>query len=238
MKTPFRKRFFSVNTMWFNISITGLMLMAAFWFASCKTGDQTSLNLTFVVSVDPASGINHDKIIVPWDDIVTKTHSVNIASVRVKDLNNDQILVPEFYDTNDDKQPDYMVFAGNLLAREPMRPFEIITTEKNEGLVELKEENIMVDESVKIIFLTPASEYLINNNIKEKWAEAISKTIMESYPDPANLEIFAPGQWTYTNGFFTNALSALYEYTGNESYFKYVQNWLDLFILDNGQINP
>lgn len=238
MKVPFTRHCNKTKGRRFDCGIISVIIIAVLGIVSCSTGETKSLKLPLVVSIDPGSGVNHNEIVLPWDTILAKTGPVDIDKIRIMDLNNDQELIPAFYDTNEDQHPDYLVLPTRIISEEPMRPFEVITVEKNTNPVKLNASTIDHDESVKITFLTPSSEYLAKNNLDGKWAVTIARTVMETYPDPAKLEIFSPGEWTYTNGFFTNALSNLYEYTGEESYINYVQNWIDLFLLDDGQINP
>jgi unsaturated rhamnogalacturonyl hydrolase len=238
MNLNFTKHLITSKVPGVNFRISVILLVAALMTASCVTGETENTKLPFVVSINPESGINHDQIILPWEDVVARTGQLDISKVRIKDLNNGQLLIPVFYDSNKDQNPDYLVFKTRFLAQEPMRPFEIITIDKNKDSVEVNNNQIEKDVSLQITYLTSSSDYLLENNLNGKWAETIAKSILETYPNPAKLEIFAPGEWSYTNGFFTNGLSCLYSYTEDEQYINYVQNWLDLFLLDDGHIKP
>jgi unsaturated rhamnogalacturonyl hydrolase len=70
--------------------------------------------------------------------------------------------------------------------------------------------------------------------LQTSWAEKIADAVMATYPEPKDLHEYHPGRWVYQNGIFINALFQLWQKIKRQEYFKYIVDWVDIFINENG----
>ena len=218
--------------------IIGFLLVIVFLLPSCTDDETEDRKLTFVVTVDPEARENQDQIVLSWNKIADRNGQLDISKIYVKDLNNDELITPVFYDADHDQVPEYLLFNTRIHNADPLRPFELVTVNKKKHTIDFLKDSIRDVSPHKVTYLTPAPEFLLENDLNGKWAETIAESFMKTYPDPAKLEIFAPGAWTYTNGFFTNGLAYLYSFTKKQQYIEFAQRWLDYFLFEDGRINP
>lgn len=69
------------------------------------------------------------------------------------------------------------------------------------------------------------------------WAGTLANSVLATYPDPRDLHNHHPGEWCYQNGFFMNALFALWQRTRQQKYWQYLLNWVTVFMNDDGVID-
>ena len=81
-------------------------------------------------------------------------------------------------------------------------------------------------------------EYILRSGPIRSWGEIVADSVLATYPDPKDLHNHHPGEWVYQNGFFVNALFALWQKTGKQTYWQYLVNWVDLFINQEGEFDP
>ncbi|GAK53583.1 hypothetical protein U14_04849 [Candidatus Moduliflexus flocculans] len=74
--------------------------------------------------------------------------------------------------------------------------------------------------------------------LKKTWAEIVADSVLATYPHPKDLHVYHPEKWVYQNGFFINALFALWQKTRRQAYFDYIVRWVDLFVAEDGQFKP
>lgn len=65
------------------------------------------------------------------------------------------------------------------------------------------------------------------------WPIRIANSLYVQYPTPAKLS-----GWNYTEGMMMDALYSIATQTVREQDFTYIQQWLDRFVSDSGQIDP
>jgi rhamnogalacturonyl hydrolase YesR/polygalacturonase len=75
------------------------------------------------------------------------------------------------------------------------------------------------------------------HTIVHSWAGKVADSILTTYPNPKTLHNHHPGEWCYQNGFFVNALFALWQKTKCQDYWQYLMNWVDVFVTDDGVID-
>ena len=90
---------------------------------------------------------------------------------------------------------------------------------------------------IQITFLNFNSDYRKKNPPTESWARTIARTIMKTYPDPTDMDVYGKG-WTYTNGFFLHGLYRLAQKEKNPEYSAYIKQWLDHYIDESGRLIP
>jgi unsaturated rhamnogalacturonyl hydrolase len=66
------------------------------------------------------------------------------------------------------------------------------------------------------------------------WAGTLANSVLATYPDPRDLHSHHPGEWCYQNGFFMNALFALWQRARQQNYWQYILNWVDVFVNNEG----
>ncbi len=227
---------FRIQCKYLQALFLGLLLS----FGSCQ---DTVRNLgepaVFVVRFDPEnSEDNNVAVRLNWKEVIKQYGERKYTHVKIRDLNNESVYTPEFYDSDADSEPDFMVFHIRIDAEEPLRPFEIIVENDNDqDPIANNRDNIPQNPAVSVTFLRPASNTAGVGELNDKFSVVLAESIIKTYPDPSDLDIFAPGEWTYTNGFFNNALCELTMQTGDPKYRQYAQNWLDLFITENNKID-
>ncbi|NLP10538.1 glycoside hydrolase family 88 protein [bacterium] len=90
-----------------------------------------------------------------------------------------------------------------------------------------------VQTPIQITYLTSAS--LRQKPKAESWAHIVARSIIQTYPNPADLDVYGKG-WTYTNGFFLHGLYRLQQKEPNQEYLRYIQKWLDRYIDHDGRL--
>jgi len=207
--------------------------------SSCKPGSDNEKRLPFVLKVSVNDSSDQGYFILNWKMAEQRLGSVILehADIMIKDLNNDEILIPDVIDTDNDHSPDYLRVRTLLSNEEPLRPFELIVREIPKSRLLLKHDSVPASNEVSIEFLNKSDTRTLTSYYENSWAKAISETVLTTYTDPAHLEIFAPTEWTYSNGFFLNGLCYFDEITGEEKYLDYVRQWMDLFVRDDGSMD-
>lgn len=90
---------------------------------------------------------------------------------------------------------------------------------------------------VHIAFLTSSTAYQQRHGRIDNWPDVVARSIMRQYPDPADLDVYGTG-WTYTNGFFLDALFQLGRKTGQVEYLNYAKKWVDGLVDSQGRLLP
>ncbi len=216
---------------------TALLLLLAIIYA-CNGNRENIQTLPFTVSVSVQDSVTYNHFFINCEQVKEYLGEVDFINsmLRIRDLNNDNILYPKLFDTNKDRKPDLIRVETMMQRNEPLKPFELIISKHNRKQNELIDSFVSNEGTIRVTLLQDYSDYIQQNNVEKIWAKTVVTTFMNTYSSPADLEMFEPGEWTYTNGFFLNALCYYYELTGDDSYISYVQQWLDLFLNDKGEI--
>jgi len=175
-----------------------------------------SQSFVFFCRLDTVSKQVNNCINISWKEIVHQIGVVDYNTLIAKDLSNDKALSIEIIDTNNDKTPEFIALKLEFLKDDPIKTIEI-SVDKDI----LSDKNLITHNNctsnLNATVLIPANLY-VKNEKSFSWADTISSSIINTYPDPSKLELYSLGQWSYTNGFFINALCELYTTTKNEKY--------------------
>lgn len=209
-----------------------IILIANFLFACSQRAEENiGKDAVFTVSYPYGYIENTENIYLSISDLKKNYGLSDFSSVQLLSLNNHNTVSFKLYDTNSDKKADLLGFELQINPKEPIRPFEFKSTE--ESVMHKISTIDSYANKLKITYLHSASECKADTVV---WSEKIAKTFMDLYPHACDLEAFSPHKWTYTNGFFTNALCELYDRTGNSDYLNYAQKWIDCFVAPDGSI--
>jgi len=177
------------------------------------------------------------KVYLDWESIIDRIGSIDKTKILIVDLNNNNVIKPQFVDKDQNGTPEAIYFVTAFDGNESVRGFLLQEQEKPvDGISTLT--SIPETDTLKITYLTEIKSYFKTHVEPVKWSETIAKSILTTYPNPSDLEIYSAGRWSYTNGFFLNALSEIQSRTKNQEYYTYIKNWTDLFVAKNGKINP
>jgi unsaturated rhamnogalacturonyl hydrolase len=197
-------------------------------------------SIVFMVQTDPSIKKTERHIFLDWQNLNTRVNGLEVQKVQIIDLNNNKEILPVFIISKNGKDPDGVSFSIDFDKNESLHNSNesVRTFELRNGLKHtiLTDSVIPPSENAIVTYLTEAKNYLNTHEIKS-WAEVTANTILATYPNPADLEIFSKGKWSYTNGYFLNALSEYYLQIKKPEYFQYIQQWVNLFIDDNGKID-
>ncbi|UGU16674.1 glycoside hydrolase family 88 protein [Sinomicrobium kalidii] len=69
-----------------------------------------------------------------------------------------------------------------------------------------------------------------------KWSERMALSEMERFPDAWQLDFHTKPKWSYTQGLVLRGFEKLYEETGKEKYYDYIQAFADTMINADGEI--
>jgi unsaturated rhamnogalacturonyl hydrolase len=133
-------------------------------------------------------------------------------------------------------QNDKLLYRIKLVAKEPLRPFELYTSKINYNN-NINYTITCLDKSYTIDYLSNANLYLQQNKRDFNWSTKIAESIMSTYPNPIDLDIYKSRDWNYTNGFMINAIFELYKKTKDQNYLDYVIKWYSYFINNQGKID-
>ncbi len=206
---------------------------------SCSSIAEDERTLPYVVHVGENDSSYYDQYLLDWKEIENRLGVLSLinTSIQVRDMNDDELLTPVLIDTNGDNVPDYIKVGTHLSTNESLRPFELLVGKKQKNRIRLKYENISSMNGLSVDFLTKSNQQVVDEYWGGSWINAIGGTYTDIYKNPSDLEIFSPGEWNYTNGFFVNALCYFDQLSGEDKYLSYVQQWLDLFITIDGTID-
>lgn len=69
-----------------------------------------------------------------------------------------------------------------------------------------------------------------------KWSERMALSEMERFPEAWQLDFHTKPKWSYTQGLVLKGFEKLYEKTGKEPYYDYIQAFADTMVNANGEI--
>jgi len=79
-----------------------------------------------------------------------------------------------------------------------------------------------------LVFLTCIG---IANAQQQPWSQRMAATAMKLWPDTSS-----NARWTYDQGVVLKGIEGVWMQTGDKKYFKYIQNYMDALIADDGTI--
>jgi len=185
----------------------------------------------FMVSYPLGYTKKTELIYLNLSDLKQNYNLANFSNIQLVSMNNHKAIPFKLYDLNGDNSPELLGFTLDINSREPIRPFVLnsINTNETPQIISIKS----YTNNVKITYLQSAQQYNTDTIV---WSRTIANTFMGLYPEACELEAFSPNKWTYTNGFFTNALCELYNQTHNAVYINYAKKWMDCFVAADGNI--
>ena len=69
-----------------------------------------------------------------------------------------------------------------------------------------------------------------------KWSERMMLSEMHRFPEASKLDFRDKPKWSYTNGLVLKAAKEVYQETGDERYYKYIYDYADTMVTDEGDI--
>lgn len=189
-------------------------------------------DLVFIIQTHSLSEAKEMPVYIDWSSVTRRMGKI-AHSVSVIDLNNEKEMKLKIVDSDQNHNPEGLTFTMDYDGSEPVRTFLLRESSKQN---EVTGTAPAVTNS-EVVFLKDATSYLNQNNMPGKWSETVAKSVLSFYPYPAELEVFSRGRWSYTNGFFLNALYELYKKEGKSEYLTYLKNWADLFVLPDGSLD-
>ncbi|MFA6401809.1 MAG: glycoside hydrolase family 88 protein [Salinivirgaceae bacterium] len=209
------------------------LLIAFSWLLSCSPEEGASVKKegVFMVSYPHGYSQETETVYLNLSDLKQHYGLANFSNIQLVSMNNHKQVPYKLYDLNGDHSPELLGYILNINPKEPLRPFVFYTVaKKEEHPIEPLESYI---NNLKVIYLNSSLQKITDTL---NWSKTVAKTFIDLYPDACNLEAFSPNEWTYTNGFFTNALCQLYERTYDTAYINYAQKWMDCFVDPEGKI--
>jgi len=217
-----------------NLLRIAFLILGIGWMLSCSSEKRASVKKEGVFMVSYPHGYSQDTEMVYLNLSDLKQHYglSGYSNIQLVSMNNHKQVPFKLFDLNGDHLPDLLGFILNINPKEPLRPFVFYTVDKHEEhpIEPLK----LYNNTIKITYLHTTQRYNTNSFV---WSKTLAKTFMDLYPEACNLEAFSPNEWTYTNGFFTNALCELYKQTQDTAYINYAQKWMDCFVDPEGKID-
>lgn len=213
----------------YKILIVGLFLM----LIGCKqTSSISSVRAVFTVSHNYGFNVEKEMVYLDINQLEDTYGTINTNNFVLTDLRNNKQIELFDVEVNGANKGKYLAFEFIVDKKEPLRSFAIKSVEFEVEYELIQKAN--VENKLTVTFLTSANKYLKNKPIN--WPETIANSFINLYTNPKDLEAFSPYKWTYTNGFFTNALCELHLKTGNSKYLDYTKSWIDVFVASDGTI--
>ncbi|HAM99915.1 MAG TPA: glycosyl hydrolase family 88 [Marinilabiliales bacterium] len=216
-----------------NLPSSVFLFIGVSWLLSC-TQEKEALSAkegVFMVSYPYGYPQETEMVYLSLSDLKQNYGLANFSNIQLVSMNNHKQVPYKLFDLNGDDSPDLLGFMLNINPKEPLRPFVFCAVDKN------TEHPIgplgAYTNNVNITWLQSAQQYITDTI---NWSKTVANTFMGLYPDACNLEAFSPYEWTYTNGFFTNALCELYEHTHDSAYINYAKKWIECFVDPEGKI--
>lgn len=210
------------------------LLLGCGWMLSCAQKTEVSFSGKAVFTVSYPYGYHNkaEKVYLNLSDLKKNYDLSDFSNIQLVDMTNHKPLPFQLYDLNKDNTADLLCFKIKIDPEEPLLAFQFEATDKRiEHLVKPLNE---YTNKLNIQYLQTANQYLTDTI---NWSKTIANTFIELYPDACKLEVFTPNKWSYTNGFYTNALCHFYELTNDKKYLDYAQNWINCFIDSTGIID-
>lgn len=177
---------------------------------------------------------NNDKVTVAinWGELVARMPALKKSSAEVTDRNFGGNVPVKLIDTNNDKQPDYLVFEYTFQSNEPIFTF-LITPGKGKAAAP-EAQTVVPDNRLVISLLQPFSAVAKAKGYDKNIAARVVQSTLNTYPDPKDFPIYAPDRWNYEYSFFLLGSYALGKKTGTQAFIDYPKRWIDRFIEETG----
>ena len=216
------------------ILAAGLLVLV---FACSAKKTENKAKQVFIVTKQQDFKATQLRVYIDLATVKKHMGQVNAMYMLVTDLNNGNPVSHKVVDADRNGIPEGIFFATGFEKNEPLRTFCLSIQDADPKSAETVNA-IPRHDSLKMTFLSDAKSYIALHGEPSKWSDLVGKSILATYPDPRDLEIFSPGKWCYTNGFFLNALSEMYVKDKNPEYLSYIKKWAGIFVTDNGQLDP
>lgn len=215
------------------IIILGLLV---FPFSACRSAVPNNDRVLVTVKRTNYKITKTEMVEISWDwnEIVKRLPQLTIDNINVTDQHFSEPVQLSIHDYDGDKKPDQLVIQCLFQSGEPLYTYKVTADgDLASTLTKGKHEN---SQNFQINYLVPLSTRPALSNVN--FSDRIVKSIINTYPKPAELSIIAPGKWTYEHGFFLNASYKLWQKTKKQEYFDYIKAWVDHFITPEGTFIP
>jgi unsaturated rhamnogalacturonyl hydrolase len=71
----------------------------------------------------------------------------------------------------------------------------------------------------------------------KKWSVAMTESFIRRYPIVSDMPFQKKRSWNYENGVIMTAVERLWDHTGEERYYQYIKDNMDLFVSEDGSID-
>lgn len=219
-----------------------LLLLSLIFFTSITEAQKP---LAFIVQTEQEINLQPLKIYLSWQSLTDRITGLQKERLVIIDLNNDSEIIPSLIDTDQNGKPEgiYFTTSGGPDNSQPITGSSNTESIRTFGLKQnASHENKTITMMPKydkytITYLTDAETYL-SSHTDFNWGKCIANTFINKYPNPADFEIYSKGRWSYTNGYYLNALSDYYLITKKPEYLSYIKTWVSLFVNDKGELDP
>ena len=150
--------------------------------------------------------------------------------LKVTDQNFGRSVASRLVDTNNDKNPDLLVWDYTFESNEPIFTFLLTASA---GARQVVVERVMIDPRFQIDFLIPLTDAEKQQGKLTDIASKIVQSTLNIYPDVKNFPIYAPNRWNYEYSFFLAGSYKQGRKTNNQAFIDYPQKWIDSFITEN-----
>jgi unsaturated rhamnogalacturonyl hydrolase len=216
-----------------------LLISIVIPFVSAQKKNQE--RIVFITQINPGLKARELSVFLNWNNLSARMGKIEEQKIQIIDLNNNK-EIPLTLISNHKKIEGVSFTIGYdkneslQNSNESIRTFELRVSP---NLQPKMATDSIIPKTGKITttYLTEAKDFIASHKIKP-WSETIANTILATYPNPADMEVFSKGKWSYTNGYFLNALSECYLINKNSQYFDYIKQWVNLFLDATGRIDP
>lgn len=210
----------------------------AFAVAACRNNeigntDGERMLVTVKRNYDDRPAQEDVTVVVDLNEITRCLPSLASAPPLVTDQHFGTTLNAYIADTDGDGKDDKLVVHYPFRSKEPVytmmvEPGTNVTATPLSG-------SVKSDERLTTTCLRSYGVYAGSDSITD-WPHRIFESTLNAYPDPASLSVFSPGEWNYEHGLFLNAGFELWKRTGKDAYLKYIKEWVDRFLTEDGHI--
>lgn len=172
-------------------------------------------------------------IVLDYDDVAKRLPGIETSGLTVTNQNFGTTVEAKFV-PGKDKSSGKIIIECTFASSEPIFAFAF-----RKGTKKMQEvtTDVQLDARLALTYLTSYADFSKQGNTVGAWPDKIITSTVKLYPDPAQLSITSPGNWSYEYGFFLNGTMAWYEKTKKTDYHNYVKQWADRYIDANGALD-
>lgn len=176
-------------------------------------------------------------VTLKWSDIQDRLQINHLENLRIFDLSFGTTILPVVIDNDKNGNNDYIAFTTDFNNKEPIKTFRLFESSdsviENTAAVTISEEYSQ-NNSMDITYLTSNNDLIEKNKAIPSMSDKVLNSIFNIYTEPRGFNMATRGRWNYESGYFFHVAYKYAQLTGDTSHIKYMENWLSLFIDENG----